>query len=168
VPNLDLVEGHIEIHGDQVAGYALSYFWAADAAATGVREAFLGQIGVRPAWRRRGLGGLLLAESLRSYQAAGYQLASDKPVMAIGGFNGTDPSPTLDAFKKLVAEGKIHWFISGGGFGAGFRGGFAGGGGPSGESSTASQITSWVTSTYTAQTIGGTTMYDLSSGGPLS
>jgi len=66
----------LAVDGDQVAGYALSYFWAADAAATGVREAFLGQIGVRPAWRRRGLGGLLLAESLRSYQAAGYQRAA--------------------------------------------------------------------------------------------
>ena len=30
-----------------------------------------------------------------SNNAAGYQLASGAPVMAIGGFNGTDPAPTL-------------------------------------------------------------------------
>jgi hypothetical protein len=29
-------------------------------------------------------------------------------VMAIGGFNGTDPWPTLAVFKKLVARHEIH------------------------------------------------------------
>jgi len=61
------------LDGDDVAGYLLSYFWEADAAASGVREAFIGQIGVRPPWRRRGLGGLLLATALRSYRDAGYE-----------------------------------------------------------------------------------------------
>jgi hypothetical protein len=32
VPNLDLVEGHIEIHGDQAAGYRLDLVLAAAAA----------------------------------------------------------------------------------------------------------------------------------------
>ncbi|MEN3272105.1 MAG: hypothetical protein V7636_866 [Actinomycetota bacterium] len=111
-----------------------------------------------------------VAAVVSANQAAGYQLASDKPVMAIGGFNGTDPSPTLDEFKALVAAGKIHWFIAGGGGGGGVRGAI-GGGGPAGandESSTSSAITSWVTSSFTATTIGGTTMYDLSSAGALS
>ena len=35
--------------------------------------------------------------------------------MAIGGFNGTDPAPTLAQFEKYVAEGKIHYFIASGG-----------------------------------------------------
>ncbi len=48
-----------------------------------------------------------------SNNAAGYQLASGAPVMAVGGFNGTDPSPTLDVFKKLVADRQIHYFIRG-------------------------------------------------------
>jgi mycothiol synthase len=60
---------------DEVAGYLLSYFWEADAAASGVREAFVGQLGVRAPWRRRGLGGLLLAAALRSYRDAGYERA---------------------------------------------------------------------------------------------
>ena len=61
------------LDGDQVAAYLLTYFWEADAAATGVREAFVGLLGVRPALRRRGLGSLLLATGLRSYRSAGYE-----------------------------------------------------------------------------------------------
>jgi mycothiol synthase len=60
---------------DEVAGYLLTYFWEADAAANGVREAFIGQLGVRRPWRRRGLGGLLLATALRSYADSGYERA---------------------------------------------------------------------------------------------
>jgi len=76
--------------------------------------------------------------------------------MAIGGFNGTDPYPTLAEFQSLVGQGKIHYFIGGGGSGG------PGGGGPGGgTSSTSGQIASWVQSHYTAQTIGGVTLYDL-------
>ena len=95
---------------------------------------------------------------MNSNNAAGYQLASGEPVMAIGGFNGTDPAPTLAQFEKYVAEGKIHYYIAGGG-------GFGGGGGSAARSSSddASQITSWVESHFTAKTVGGVTVYDLTS-----
>ncbi len=33
--------------------------------------------------------------------------------MAVGGFNGTDPSPTLEQFQQLVADGQVHWFVGG-------------------------------------------------------
>jgi 4-amino-4-deoxy-L-arabinose transferase-like glycosyltransferase len=95
-----------------------------------------------------------VAATVNSNSAAGYQLASDDPVMAIGGFNGTDPAPTLSQFEKYVSEGKIHYFISGGG-----AGGFGSGG--SGDDST--KITSWVESHFTAKTVDGTTIYDLTS-----
>ena len=73
------------------------------------------------------------AATVNSNNAAGYQLGSGEPVMAIGGFNGTDPAPTLSQFEKYVSEGKIHYFISsGGGFGTGFGGGGFGGGAASG------------------------------------
>ena len=39
--------------------------------------------------------------------------------MAIGGFNGSDPSPTLAQFKQYVADGEIHYFIGGGSGAAG-------------------------------------------------
>ena len=79
--------------------------------------------------------------------------------MAIGGFNGTDPAPSFAQFQEYVAAGKIHWFVAGGG-GGGFRGGF--GGGPAAGGGTANEITSWVESNFPSQSIGGTTMYDLS------
>ncbi|MFF7495082.1 ArnT family glycosyltransferase [Streptomyces rubiginosohelvolus] len=114
-----------------------------------------------------------VAAAVGAQNAASYQLATGDPVMAIGGFNGSDPSPTLDRFKKYVAEGKIHYFVSGGGMGGGtgggMRGGTAGevgggmGGGPGGmgSSGTSSQISSWVTENFTEVTVGGATFYDL-------
>ena len=39
------------------------------------------------------------------------------PVMAVGGFNGTDPAPTLAQFQALVAARKIHYFVGGGAMG---------------------------------------------------
>jgi 4-amino-4-deoxy-L-arabinose transferase-like glycosyltransferase len=93
-----------------------------------------------------------VAATVNSNSAAGYQLASDEPVMAIGGFNGTDPAPTLAQFENYVAEGKIHYFIAGGG---------AGGFGRGGSSDDSSKITTWVEAHYTARTVDGSTIYDL-------
>jgi 4-amino-4-deoxy-L-arabinose transferase-like glycosyltransferase len=95
--------------------------------------------------------------TVRAEQAAAYQLAIGKPVMAIGGFNGTDPAPTLAQFETLVGHGKIHYFITGGG------GGPAPGGSSNATgSSAASQITSWVESHFTPTSVGGVSVYDLS------
>ena len=66
------------------------------------------------------------AATVNSNNAAGYQLGSGEPVMAIGGFNGTDPAPTLAQFEKYVSEGKIHYFISGSAGGGGGPGGAGG------------------------------------------
>jgi 4-amino-4-deoxy-L-arabinose transferase-like glycosyltransferase len=92
-----------------------------------------------------------VAATTGANSAAGYQLATDDPVMAIGGFNGTDPAPTLAQFEQYVAEGKIHYYFSGGG------------GAPGGNSSTShsSAIATWVSSHYTAKTVDGVTVYDL-------
>jgi 4-amino-4-deoxy-L-arabinose transferase-like glycosyltransferase len=86
-----------------------------------------------------------VAATVGANEAAGYQLATDEPVMAIGGFNGTDPSPTLAQFQNWAEAGEIHYLIPGGGFG-----GSAGG-----------QISTWVRQHYQTVTIGGVTMYDL-------
>ena len=102
-----------------------------------------GATGQRPA-RTGGAGGLLqgstasaeltalltdgadgftwVAAAAGSNSAAGYQLAAQEPVMAIGGFNGSDPWPRLAAFQQYVAEGRIHYFIAGGGGGGGAGG----------------------------------------------
>jgi hypothetical protein len=96
-----------------------------------------------------------VAAAVGSNSASGYQLASEEPVLAIGGFNGSDPSPTLAQFEQYVAEGKIHYFIGSGGFGGGP------GGTQSGGSSASSEIAAWVAETFTAQTVDGVTIYDL-------
>jgi 4-amino-4-deoxy-L-arabinose transferase-like glycosyltransferase len=102
------------------------------------------------------------AAAVGSNSAAGYQLASEQPVMAIGGFNGSDPSPTLAQFQAYVADRAIHYFIAGGG-GLGGRGG-GGGPGGGGGGGTSSEISSWVEANFTATTIDGLTIYDLTGG----
>ena len=71
--------------------------------------------------------------------------------MAIGGFNGSDPAPTLSQFESYVAEHKIHYFISVGG---------SGGSGPN-SSGTGTSISSWVAAHFKASTVDGVTVYDL-------
>jgi 4-amino-4-deoxy-L-arabinose transferase-like glycosyltransferase len=93
-----------------------------------------------------------VAATMRANSAAGYQLATGTPVMAIGGFNGTDPTPTLAQFEAAVQQHQIHYFITGG-RGGGPRGG--------GSASTSAAITTWVQSTFTARTVDGVTVYDL-------
>ena len=73
--------------------------------------------------------------------------------MAIGGFNGTDPSPSLAQFEQDVANHEIHYFIAGGG-------GFGGGPGRA-SGSVAREIASWVSTHFTSQSVGGVTIYDL-------
>ena len=91
-----------------------------------------------------------IAAGIGSQTAAGYQLATGYPVMAIGGFNSSDPSPTLEQFQRYVAEGRIHYFIVSG----------AGMGGPGGADS--SQISTWVQENFESTTLDGVTLYDLS------
>ncbi|HEX8973115.1 MAG TPA: glycosyltransferase family 39 protein [Oryzihumus sp.] len=93
-----------------------------------------------------------VAAAIGSQNAAGLQLGTRLPVMAIGGFNGSDPSPTLAQFQAWVSQGKVHYFLAGG------QGGPGGGREGSG---TASQISSWVEQSFSAVTIGGSTFYDL-------
>ncbi|MFE1855960.1 glycosyltransferase family 39 protein [Streptomyces sp. NPDC002387] len=97
-----------------------------------------------------------VAASIGSQNAASYQLATGHAVMAIGGFNGSDPAPTLAQFQKYVAQGRIHYFIAGGGFGGGF-----GGGGRTGGSDAGTQISSWVEENFKKVTVGSSTFYDL-------
>jgi 4-amino-4-deoxy-L-arabinose transferase-like glycosyltransferase len=53
-----------------------------------------------------------------SQSAAPFILQTGKAVIAMGGFTGSDPAPTLSQFKHLVATGKVHYvYISGNGGG---------------------------------------------------
>lgn len=93
------------------------------------------------------------AATVGAQSAAPYILNSNTAVMAIGGFTGSDNSISLAQFQADVKAGQIHYFIAGGGMG----------GGPGGSTGDASQITAWVKAHYTAKTVGGVTVYDLTS-----
>jgi hypothetical protein len=93
-----------------------------------------------------------VAAAIGSQNAAGLQLGTQLPVMAIGGFNGSDPSPTLAKFQQYVTDGKIHYFLASGNGGMG---------GPGGGNSNGTEISQWVAENFTAVNIGGTTFYDL-------
>jgi 4-amino-4-deoxy-L-arabinose transferase-like glycosyltransferase len=80
-------------------------------------------------------------------QAANLELASDTSVIALGGWNGGDPYPTLTQFQGMVDRGEIGYFISGGGMGGG-RGGN-------------SEVAAWVAANFQAETVGGSTVYKL-------
>ncbi|GAB2830310.1 glycosyltransferase family 39 protein [Lentzea nigeriaca] len=90
------------------------------------------------------------AATVGSNNAAGLQLASGQPVMALGGFNGTDPAPTLEQFREMVRSGQIHYFVASGRVMRGETG-----------SDAAHQIAEWVAENYTATTVAGATLYAL-------
>lgn len=92
-----------------------------------------------------------VAAAVGSNSAAGYQLATGDPVMAVGGFNGSDPSPTLAQFEQYVADGQIHWFVGG-------TVGQSNGG-----SSSSSEIAAWVEANFSSTEVDGVTLYDLTS-----
>jgi 4-amino-4-deoxy-L-arabinose transferase-like glycosyltransferase len=84
--------------------------------------------------------------------AAELELSSGKAVISIGGWSGTDNSPTLAQFKHYAATGQVRYLIASGNLG----------GSQGGSSGVASQIITWVEAHYTKVTIGGQTVYDLS------
>ena len=89
------------------------------------------------------------AATVGAESAAPFQLASGEPMMAIGGFNGTDQVPSLAEFKAMVAAHEVHYFI--GANGSSFGGG----------SGDAAQITAWVAAHFSKETVGGVTVYNL-------
>jgi len=89
-----------------------------------------------------------VAATVGSEAAAPLELATGDAVMAIGGFNGTDPWPTLAGFEELVAKHEIHYYVGedsesfGGGQGS-------------------SVIAKWVAANFKKETVGGETVYNL-------
>ena len=78
--------------------------------------------------------------------------------MAMGGFTGSDPAPTLDQLKAYVGSGQLRFVVVGGG-GQGGAGGPGDGGGRGGSNA----VTSWITTNGTLVTsISGVSLYDLS------
>jgi 4-amino-4-deoxy-L-arabinose transferase-like glycosyltransferase len=90
-----------------------------------------------------------IAATEGTQEAAPIELATGgDAVLAIGGFNGTDPAPTLAEFEALVAKGEIHYYVGTGGES------FGGGTG-------SAAIATWVAAHFKSETVGGVTVYNL-------
>jgi hypothetical protein len=90
------------------------------------------------------------AASIGSMGVSSLELKSGASLMAIGGFTGSDNSPTLAQFQSYVADHQVRYFI-----------GSERGGPTHGKSGPAQEITAWVQQNFTPIDVGGTTVYDL-------
>jgi len=91
-------------------------------------------------------GAKFLLTTFTTMAAASYIIETGDNILPIGGFDGSDPSPTLNQFKKYVADGQIRFVLSSGS--AGGRGlGQSGSGSVTTASGrdNSSEIQSWVT-----------------------
>lgn len=87
-----------------------------------------------------------LFATLSSQSAAPYIIVTGKPVLALGGFSGSDQILTLSQLKTLIREGQVRYFLAGGG-----GGGFGGGAGNA-------QLVQWIEANFSqvsASAIGG-------------
>ena len=91
------------------------------------------------------------AASIGSMGVSSLELKTGASLMAIGGFTGSDDSPTLAQFQAYVANHEVRYFI-----------GNDRGGPPHGRSGPAQEIAAWVQQNFTPIDVGGTTVYDLS------
>jgi hypothetical protein len=87
----------------------------------------------------------------RSSAAAGLELSTHTAVMAIGGFTGADPVPTLSQFQADVAGHRIGYYIApdNNGHGPGFG------------ANSHTDITNWVVANFTPIKVGSDTVYNL-------
>ncbi len=74
------------------------------------------------------------------------QLEAGAPVMAMGGFSGGDPAPTLEQLKGFVRSGELRFVMP-----DGARGGFGGPGGSGGTTA----VSSWVAEACSPVSLGG-------------
>jgi 4-amino-4-deoxy-L-arabinose transferase-like glycosyltransferase len=95
---------------------------------------------------------LLAVQSANS--AATIELATGRPVLAMGGFSGSDPAPTAQQIAQLVSSGQLRFVMLGGAM--------SGRGGPAGPTSTGAvqQAIQWVQANCVSVTVGTTTLYD--------
>jgi mycothiol synthase len=84
----------VAFDGDQIAGYAVNYVAEADWAATGIREGWVGQLGVRRPWRQRGLATALLVRSMRAFRDTGLDAA-------ILGVDAENPTGALGVYERV-------------------------------------------------------------------
>lgn len=101
-----------------------------------------------------------------AWEAGAIQLATGEPVMAMGGFSGGDPAPTLAELQDFVARGQLRFVLARGRAGPGGPvGGFGGLAADDASGAGTSSVMTWVTSActevdYGAAAGGSSALYD--------
>ncbi len=97
------------LEGDEVAAFSMNRFDPVAAERTGLKVGWIGSLGTRRAWRKRGLASALLVASLRAFQAAGLEYAglgvdAQNPTGAVGLYEGLGFRPYMRniAFHKAL------------------------------------------------------------------
>ncbi|MGH9186082.1 MAG: GNAT family N-acetyltransferase, partial [Acidimicrobiales bacterium] len=84
----------VAIDGEEVAGYLLTDYYAAEVAASGRHEAWVNAVGTRRRWRGRGVARALLVSALRAYRDAGLE----RGALVVDAAN---PSGALGLYERL-------------------------------------------------------------------
>lgn len=80
---------YVIIDGDEVAGFSMNYLSPEENERYGIQEAWIGELGVRRPWRKRGFATALLNQSMHAFKAEGMTFATlgvdaESPTGALG------------------------------------------------------------------------------------
>jgi mycothiol synthase len=104
VPGIDTSLWRVAWSGDEVAGSVMNFVYPEENERLGVRRGWLDHISVRRPWRRRGLAGALIADSLRALRDRGLDEAAL-------GVDAENPSGALRLYESLGFS-RLHTDIS--------------------------------------------------------
>ena len=83
--------------GDELAGIALNFIKAEENARVGRKQGLVGELGVRRAWRKRGVATALLRRSFHAFREAGMDYA-------VLGVDSENPTGALGLYQRLGFE----------------------------------------------------------------
>jgi mycothiol synthase len=87
----------VAFDGDDIAAYVLSYD-------DGIGSHYIGQVGTRQPWRRRGLAGALMSETIAAAAASGKTLATL-------GVDADNPTGALGVYERLGFAPRQRWVV---------------------------------------------------------
>jgi ribosomal protein S18 acetylase RimI-like enzyme len=90
--------------GEEVVAYSMNRFDPIAAERTGLKVGWIGSLGTRRAWRKRGLASALLVASMRAFQAVGLEYAglgvdAENPTGALSLYEGLGFSPYVQGMQ---------------------------------------------------------------------
>jgi len=102
---------YVILDGEEVAGFTLNFLSPEENERNGIQEAWVGVLGVRRPWRKRGFATALLNQSMHAFKTEGMAYASlgvdsENPTGALGVYErvGFAPVKRSVSFAKVVHE----------------------------------------------------------------